>query len=415
LETNLEMQAATPGLPEGLLNNVSGGAIWPETVMTGAAGQFAKTYGKYLETPEAFLFMGYLTFLGHIISGKVTLKSEIAPQPRLYTVLLGESADTRKSTAINKCHDFFREAVEREVNPICGVGSAEGLAKGLERQKRVILILDELQSLVQKCQIDGSALLTCVSTLFEKDFYQNETSRGSVLVDGGQLSILAASTLDTYETMFKSQFLNIGFNNRLFVVIGNGRRRFAIPKRIPDVERRPLLNRLQEVLGFVNDLAHTGCFALPIDPHAEAIFEQWYHMAQGSIFSKRLDTYGHRLMVLMAANAMEDRVTPEVADQTVTLLRYQLSARQQADPIKADNQVARIEEKIRRLVGAGPIRKRSLEQRGHKGRVGSYLWKVAIRNLENDGEIYFDSKAGTYTVPCSHLRSQDMAIDNHMI
>jgi hypothetical protein len=159
-------------------------------------------------------------------------------------VLLGESADTRKSTAINKCHDFFQEAVERAVKPICGVGSAEGLAKGLASQKRVILILDELQALVQKCQIDGSALLTCVSTLFEKDFYQNETSRGSVLVDGGQLSILAASTLDTYETMFKSQFLNIGFINRLFVVIGNGGRKFAIPKIIPDVERRPLLDGL---------------------------------------------------------------------------------------------------------------------------------------------------------------------------
>jgi hypothetical protein len=399
LETNLDVQAAIPGMPEGLLGNVSG-AMWPEAVMTGAAGQFARTYGKYLETPEAFLFMGYLTFLGHIISGKVTLKSEIAPQPRLYTVLLGESADTRKSTAINKCHDFFREAVEREVNPVCGVGSAEGLAKGLERQKRVILLLDELQALVQKCQIDSSALLTCVSTLYEKDFYQNETSRGSVLVDGGQLSILAASTLDTYETMFKSQFLNIGFLNRLFVVIGQGRRKFAIPKRIPDVERRPLLNRLQEVLGFVNDLAHTGCFALPIDPQAEAIFEQWYHTVQGSIFSKRLDTYGHRLMVLLAANAMEDRVTPEVADQTVTLLRYQLSARQQADPIRADTQVARIEEKIRRLVGAGPITKRNLEQRGHKNRTGSYLWKAAVKNLEGDGEIRLDSKTKTYH-PCS--------------
>jgi hypothetical protein len=202
--------------------------------------------------------------------------------------------------------------------------------------------------------------------------------------------------LDTYETMFKSQFLNIGFNNRLFVVIGNGSSKHAIPKLIPDVERRPLQDRLQKVLGFVKDLVHTGCFALPIDPQAEAIFEQWYHTTQGSIFSKRLDTYGHRLMVLLAANAMQDRVTSEVADQTVTLLRYQLAARQQADPIQADTQVARIEEKIRRLVGAGGISKRSLEQLGHKTRAGSYLWNIAVKNLEKDGEIYFNAKTSTY-------------------
>jgi hypothetical protein len=65
------------------------------------------------------------TFLGGVISTKrreksimvsrVTLASEIVPQPRLYTLLLGQSADERKSTALKKVVDHFREpsAVDR--------------------------------------------------------------------------------------------------------------------------------------------------------------------------------------------------------------------------------------------------------------------------------------------------------------
>ena len=47
--------------------------VWPQEVMGGAAGKFARTYGTYLETPENFLFMNYLTLLGHVLSDKLTL------------------------------------------------------------------------------------------------------------------------------------------------------------------------------------------------------------------------------------------------------------------------------------------------------------------------------------------------------
>lgn len=74
---------------------------WPQQVMTGAAGIFARTYSNYLETPECFLFIDYLTILGHVISGQITLESELRPQPRLYTVNLGESSDARKSGSVS--------------------------------------------------------------------------------------------------------------------------------------------------------------------------------------------------------------------------------------------------------------------------------------------------------------------------
>ena len=57
---------------------------FPYDVMAGAAGRFAEVYGSVLETPKEFLYMSYLTCLGTILSKRLTLASEIAPQPRLY-------------------------------------------------------------------------------------------------------------------------------------------------------------------------------------------------------------------------------------------------------------------------------------------------------------------------------------------
>jgi hypothetical protein len=97
----------------------------------------------------------------------------------------------------------------------------------------------------------------------------------------------------------------------------------------------------------VRQLSNSGRYAYPINSTARDIFDGWYFALESSAFSKRLDTYGHRLMVLLAANEMQKIITPEIAEKTVALLDYQLAARKHADPIDADNAIARLEETIR--------------------------------------------------------------------
>jgi len=371
--------------------------IFPEEVMTGAAGAFARCYASYLETPKPFLFLNYLTLLGHVVSDKITLASEIAPQPRLYTINLGESSDTRKTTSINKVHSFFLDVVKPEdINLIFGVGSAEGLAKVFNKNHRGILVLDELKALVQKMRIDSSVLLPCINTLFELNLYHSLTKNHGFKIDNAELCLLAASTVDTYRSMFTSQFLDIGFVNRLFIIIGGSERKFAIPQVVPEHQKEALRSDLREVLRFVESISQAGRHPLPLTSEARDIFEGWYFGLEKSIYGKRLDTYGHRLMILLAVNGMQATITPEIAKKTVALLDYQLAARRFADPIDADNYLAKVEEKIRRLLTNGPLQKRDLEKHGHKHRVGSWLWSMAIKNLITGGEISFDSKIKIY-------------------
>lgn len=121
---------------------------FPESVMTGVAGDFANLYSSYLESPKEFFFMAFLTCEGTLLANQLTLDSEITPQPRLYTVLLGESADDRKSTAIKKTVDFFREFYEERFTVCSGVGSAEGLQQILKKTEDAGLLLcfDEFNS-----------------------------------------------------------------------------------------------------------------------------------------------------------------------------------------------------------------------------------------------------------------------------
>jgi hypothetical protein len=363
---------------------------FPQEAITGAAGRFARGYAAYLEAPPEFLFMAYLTVLGHIVSDKITLKSEITPQPRLYTVLLGESADTRKSTAINKVVSFFKDVVyQDDLNIVHGVSSGEGLAKCIKKNNRVLLVSDELKALNQKMKIDTSILLPMVNTLFEGNIFHGTTKSKEIRYEDAQLCLLAASTLDTYANMFTGTFLDIGFINRLFLVAGNSDRRFELPQVMPDSEKEILKADVRDLLTLVDSLALGAVYGFPITEEARKLFANWYFDGERSAFAKRLDTYGHRLLMLLALNAGKPTVDAEVASLTVSLLRYQLAVRKFADPVDGDNAAAKVEERIRRALAQGPLKKRDLERACNKNRVGSWVWRQAVNNLRVDGELVF--------------------------
>lgn len=351
-------------------------------IMTGAAGEFSEIYAASLEVPQHFLFIAYLTCLGSIIAHRVTLNSEIAPQPRLFVVLLGESADDRKSTALSKTTAFFREALT-DFRACWGIGSAEGLQKLMEQSPNLLLCFDEFKQFISKCKIDGSVLLPCVNTLFESNRYQNITSKSEVNLEHAYLSMLAASTVQTYERTWDSSFTDIGFNNRLFLVPGSGEKKFSFPRKIAFEDKTKLKNRLGAVLQAI-----TEGMELDITPEAATEYHRWYMSLERSIHAKRLDTYAMRFMLLHAVNERRDRIDRDIVDKVIRLMDWQLEVRRMHDPIDADGQAAKMEEKIRRLLRAkGPLTDRDLKRHAHVDRTGLWVYQMAIRNLQIAREI----------------------------
>jgi hypothetical protein len=366
---------------------------FPAHVMSGAAGAFAEVYAAVLEPSAAFFYTAFLACLGSLLAGKLTLASEIQPPCRMYAVLLGESADDRKSTAIKSTVDFFRKFLVRF--PVSwGVGSAEGLQKELEENPRLLLALDELKQFVSKCKIEGSVLLSCVTSLFENNFYSARTKTASVKLENVHLSLLAASTIQTFDTMFGSTFIDIGFLNRLWIVPGSGTRRFSIPGKIRDADLQTLRLLLGDVLAIAEKTREMHLTAA-----AREMFDRWYLALPQTVHAKRIDTYALRLMPLLAVNDRKTEVDADTVSKVIALCDHQVRVRQLYDPVDTDNVVAGVEEKIRRHLRAkGPLGDRDLKRAVHAPRIGLWMYNQAKTNLIKAREIRFDKAEKVYFI-----------------
>lgn len=386
-----ERRTFAPGAEQAETQKENGSPLaFPSHIMTGAAGYFAGVLSDCMEPPRHFFFMSYLTCLGAVLSSRNTLKTELRPQARLYLVILGESADDRKSTAVSKTVDFFLSAVT-DFGVCFGVGSAEGLQRRFQKDSNVLLVYDELKAFVGKAKVDGSVLLPCVCTLFESNRYESHTKDREIILTGACLSILAASTIETYERCWDSAFQDIGMTNRLFIVPGQGKRQHAIPGQVPSHEWDTMKHDLGTILRTASMTPE-----LDITPGARALYEAWYLNLEQSIHTKRLDTYALRFLILLAVNASKSEVDEPVVQDVIDLMNWQLQARRLHDPIDADSAVAKIEEKIRRVLTTGPRSDRNLKRTVHYNRIGTWVFTNAVRNLTKSNEIHFDKAAKSW-------------------
>ncbi len=363
---------------------------FPYGIIGGVAGEFTDAFCEVLEVPKEFMLMSFLTCLGSVLANKLTIASEIKPQPRLYVLLLGQSADDRKSTAIEKTTEFFRDAlsdVDSKLNICWGTGSAEGLAKKIKANRRLLLCYDEFKSFVSKARIQASVLLPCVNTMFESNYYENQTKKTEILIDDGYLSLLAASTVQTYERVWHTSFTDIGFNNRLFIIPGSGQRQYPIPIKVSPAKKTHLTNQLFKIIEFAglnNELNVTG--------KAYSHYKQWYLNQEKSIHTRRLDTYALRIMMLMAINEFRPNVDIEIVNKVIELVDWQLEVRKIYDPLDADNTTARMELAIRRSLERSDKKEYELKQSTNANRTGLWFYEMARNNLEKNDEIKFDKK-----------------------
>lgn len=355
-------------------------------IMDGVAGQFAKLYSANLEVPQSFLYMALLACLGSILAKSLKLNTELDIQPRLYMLLLGESADDRKSTAIKKTIQFFKEISKYDFYVCWGANSAEGLQKMFKKNSTLLMAIDELKQLLSKCKIEGSTLLPMITTLFESDTFEAHTKNSDIFIDDASFSLLAASTIETYETVWDSSFTAIGFNNRLWLVPGGAKRQFSIPAKISEEQKDLIKQETVKILRLVG-----GSLELDITPEGKELFQNWYMELDQSVHTKRLDGYALRFMALLAVNELKREIDLEIVEKAITLCNWQLKVRQLYDPIDADNTIAQMEERIRRYLNQGRLTQRQLKQKLQRTikRTGTYYFTKAITNLQTAKDIYF--------------------------
>lgn len=260
--------------------------------------------------------------------------------------------------------------------------------------------MDEFKQFVSKCKIEGSILLPCVNSLFESNKYEGNTKTLQIRLDEAYLAMLAASTVKTYENTWSNQFTDIGFNNRLFLVPGGGKRKYAVPMSIPETEKEKIRRRLKEISREIG--GHT---VLPMTKRARDLHEAWYLTLPSSVHTKRIDTYALRLMPLLTVNEGRTEVDEGIVEKTLTLCNWQVDVRRLHDPVDADNELARMEEKIRRVLGSkGSLKEWDIKRQVNANRSGLWVFNTAIGNLKSGGEIAFDPGSRAYSMAKKGLR-----------
>lgn len=372
----------------------------PDAGMIGLGKEFADLYSSHMEAPRGYFFFAWLTFLGFLVAKSVRLDSSLDTEPRLYTILLGETASSRKSTVIEKTARFFErftkgsvvdwEIVKPAYHVLTGVGSAEGLARQFKETPNILLTYDELRALLSKSRAESSVLLEAVSTLFERGVTNQVTSTKNIEISNASLSILGASTKDTYEKLFSTTALSLGILNRLWIVMDEVTTMFPVPTTVPEAR----LSKLQAKTEAILNRAREGV-QFKINDAARKLYDAWYfeRHKRDSLFEKRLDTYAIRFMSLLALSSSAPEVDSTVMRAVLELVQYELDVRLVTDPIDAVTLYAQMEEKIRRTLAMGPLSRRELYRRTNASRTGTYIFDTSLKNLRGTGEVSKEGEA----------------------
>ena len=104
-----------------------------------------------------------------------------------------------------------------------------------------------------------------------------------------------------------------------------------------------------------------------------------------NIHSNRLDVYASRLMPLLTVNELKTEIDEHIVKKAVSIVNWQLEQRKLLDPIDAEGEVAKMEERIRRQLERGSKMKGELQRGTNANRYGLWTYNTALNNLRNNG------------------------------
>ena len=368
-----------------------------ESLMIGPAKDFALEYSSrspYLPIP--YLYFGFLTCLGSVISDKVVLHEMIDIQPRFYTLFIGKSGISKKSTTIKRILEVFEnDSLQDEFYATRGFGSGEAILKLLSQKNKLLWRIDELLGLVKKNQQSGSTLLNRLSTLFDNNDDDNNVvdEKKSYVIRDGFLSMLGACTPETYEEIMNSSHDNIGFDKRLFIVTSNNESLYKLsPVDYDDLVLKYsdiVIDLYEWVKDMTPDNSIRGRKAISLSETAIDHYFEWEKeiLTMDVKIQNRLNTYTLRLALLLAASTKQHIITSDLMDVAIKTMQWQKHVREEFRIEDCGNGVALFESKIKNQLKKGVMTEKWLKNRleHHINKHGIYFYEKALTNLERAG------------------------------
>lgn len=405
--------------PEVLGEEVSGTMMpFPQRACVGLVGDIAKLLAKTSEAPLSYLYHAALTAFSTLVSSYVTLNAQVSVKPAMYTVILGHSSSSRKSTSMRQVLQFFDSALGETFIPFTYrgfFGSGEGVLRKLEKQSvadtrgvaRTMWNVDEFEELISRSAMEHSILAPLLQSLFEDNSFEYTSASKEIKVTNAHISVLSSSTIDTFQSLWNKRLTEGGLLNRLWLVAPEPVRRLSLP---PDTgaegdrlkeQLRQLVYEIQSRIPSIQvggrTVALTNMYKLPFSNQAADSWNDFYMnelpqmQEEAEEAARRLETYGLRLILLTALSKGElESITEDTVERVKHLLRYQFSVRRALRPPDAASDVARIEQNICNILNSQPekvLQKRDLYRKLRGWQYGTGIFEHAISNLSKFGFV----------------------------
>jgi hypothetical protein len=341
----------------------------------GVAGRYRNVVSRCTEAPDVFHLGSFLAAVGCLVGRRVWVCSPHRTYPNFYCLLVGKTANARKTTAYQFAVDLFDEAQELlyddHAKRLNGLASPEGLALAMKYRDspepyRILGIEDEFRSLITKGGQKAVAnLIPKLTELFNSPrTFEVNTKSNPIRVPNPFLCLLAASTRAWFEQSMTNRDVSGGFLNRWLLFEGASERLLPSP---PPVEQRPWDNVVLEVADAINSAR--GFFQF--SPDADAFYNEFYAVARRDFDSEatsRTDLHARKVGLLYAvlANRKDNLIHLDDIEAGAEVAKY---CARVAEPIAQCLEVSQqrgLEDRLKSLLHAKPgLEKRDLYRSLH--------------------------------------------------
>lgn len=205
-------------------------APWPileEAALYGLAGEVVRTLLPHTEADPAALVANFLSIFG-LMTGNPTgerpaaVAEDAAHPPRLFVLIVGDSARSRKSSALSRVLNLM-SLVDRDfiaTRLLTGYGSGEALIDDVAESadKRLLVAENEFTRILTVVQRDGSVLSPILRQAYDGDRLSVRTRKKRVVADEAHVAIIANTTLEELRDRVTNTDVASGFLNRFLIV-----------------------------------------------------------------------------------------------------------------------------------------------------------------------------------------------------
>ncbi len=191
----------------------------------GAARDFAGILMPASNYPASYVYAMFMALSGHLIGRGAFMRYPTKLYANHYICLVGPSALTHKSTAINLALESLG-GIEEEIETIRSLTTVQGLLMSMVAgMGSTLVVLDEIATMLQKKKQDFATDL--LSRIVELYGCPNQagtfTRHDPIKVNDTFLSIVSGSTTEWLQSTLSPNDLLAGFGNRMTFVLGDPR------------------------------------------------------------------------------------------------------------------------------------------------------------------------------------------------